>query len=257
MYDLPAVRWATDAVWSALAAALAAQGVDAPAALDRRDAYQEVWRDPGLILSQTCGYPYITALRGEVQLVATPAYHAQGCDGARYASALVVRGDDPAESLGDLRGRRVAFNATNSQSGHNALRAAVAPLARDGRFFAGSIATGSHRASAAAVASGAADLCAVDCVTWALLRRHEPAAVAGLRVLGHTPSAPGLPLIAGPAAPVLAIRRALGETMADPSLAAARDALLLTGCEVLPDSAYDAILTMERAAGALGYPRLA
>ena len=256
MYDLPAARWATDALWSALAAALTARGIAAPGALDRRAAYQSVWREPGLLLSQTCGYPYVTALRGRVQLVATPAYRAPGCVGARYASALIVRDGDPAASLSDLRDRRVAFNSIDSQSGHNALRAAVAPLARDGRFFAGSIATGAHRASAAAVAAGTADLCAVDCVTWALLSRHEPEAVAGLRVLGHTASAPGLPLIAGPTAPVAAIRAALAEVMADPRLADARDALLLEGCEVLPDADYDAILAMEREAGARGYHRL-
>ena len=45
-------------------------------------------------------------------------------------------------ALADLRGRRVALNADDSQSGRNALRAAVAPLAHDGRFFGGSILTG-------------------------------------------------------------------------------------------------------------------
>ena len=100
--------------------ALAGHGVPAPAALDRRADYASVWREPGLVLSQTCGYPYATALRGRVQLVATPAYRAAGCDGARYCSMLLVRADDPAQALADLRGRRVAFNATDSQSGHNA-----------------------------------------------------------------------------------------------------------------------------------------
>ena len=85
---------------------------------------------PASILSQTCGYPYATRLRGRVRLVATPVYRAEGCDGARYRSVLLVRADDRAENLADLRGRRVALNADDSQSGHNALRAAVAPLAQ-------------------------------------------------------------------------------------------------------------------------------
>lgn len=256
MYDHPAVRWATDAWWSALAAALEGHGVAAPSALDRRADYPAVWREPGLILSQTCGYPYATSLRGEVQLVATPAYRAEGCDGARYCSLLVVRADDPAGTLVELRGRRVAYNAADSQSGHNALRAAVAPLAAGGCFFAGRVVTGAHGASADAVAAGAADLCAIDCVSWAMLARYEPERIAQLRVLGRTASAPGLPLVTGPAANVAAVRAAVVEAMGDPALADARDALLLDGVGVLGDAAYDAILGMERQAGALGYPAL-
>ena len=169
---------------------------------------------------------------------------------------LLVRADDPAQALSDLRGRRVAVNATDSQSGHNALRAAVAPLASGGRFFASLVTTGSHTASAVTVASGAADLCAVDCVTWALLRRYEPERVAPLRVIGQTAAAPGLPLITGRAAPLAAIRAAVVAVMADPGLAAARAALLLEGVEILADSDYDAILALERRAMASGYPVL-
>ena len=257
MHDHPAARWATDALWSALGAALAGHGVRAPATLDRRANYATVWNEPGLVLSQTCGYPYATALRGKVQLVATPVYRAAGCDGARYCSVLLVRAGDPAETLADLRGGRVACNAADSQSGHNALRAAVAPLARDCRFFAASMVTGSHGASATAVASGAADLCAIDCVTWAMLRRYEPQRTAGLRVLGRTSSAPGLPLITAAGAALAAVRAAIQAVMADPDLAGVREALLLEGVECLGDSAYDQILTMEAEAQSLGCARLA
>ena len=44
--------------------------------------------------------------------------------------------------------------------------------------------------------------------------------------------------------------------MADPGLAAAREALLLEGVEILAESDYDAILAMERRAMASGYPVL-
>ena len=257
MHDHAAARWATDALWSALATALVEHGVPAPAALDRRADYAAVWREPGLVLSQTCGYPYAATLRGEVQLVATPTYRATGCDGARYRSMLVVREGDRAQALANLRGRRVAFNATDSQSGYNALRAAVAPLASDGRFFAGTVVTGSHGASADAVAAGEADLCAIDCVTWAMLGRYEAARVAGLRVIGQTASVPGLPLITGMAGSLGAVREAVTGVMIDPDLAAVREALLIEGIEILADLDYDAILAMERQAAALGYPALA
>ena len=257
MYDHPAVRGATDALWSALARRLAAEGVPAPIGLDPRADHASVWREPGLVLSQTCGYPCATALRGAVRLVATPRYRALGCEGARYRSVLLVRSGDPAGTLADLRGRRVACNAADSQSGYNALRAAVAPLARGGRFFAGSLLTGAHAASAAAVVAGSADLCAVDCVTWGLLACHEPALTARLRVLGWTASAPGLPLITGPATPLASVQAAVQAVMADPDLATAREALLIEGIEAVPDAAYDAVLTMEHRARVLDYPALA
>ena len=174
MYDYPTVRVATDRWWAALAEALGARGVASPPMLDRRADYAELWTTQGLVLSQTCGYPYVTRLRGRVQLVATPVYRAPGCEGARYRSVLVVRIDDPASSVAELRGHRVAFNAANSQSGYNALRHAVAPLASEGRFFLDQVVTGSHCASTAAVACGAADLCAIDCVTWAMLGKYQP-----------------------------------------------------------------------------------
>ena len=257
MYDLPGARGATDGWWAALAEAFGARGVASPPTLDRRQDYAGAWLEPGLVLSQTCGYPYHTRLRGRVQLVATPVYRAPGCEGARYRSVLVVRADEPAQDLSGLRGCRVAYNSTGSHSGYNALRRSVAPLASHGRFFRGRMATGSHEASAAAVASGAADLCAIDCVSWAMFGKYQPNAVAGLRVLGYTPAAPGLPLITTPMAPLERIRDALAAVLAAPELAATREALLLDGLELLDEVAYDEIGRMEHEAAARGYPTLA
>lgn len=259
MYDLPELRWATDALWEVLAAELAELGIAAPLVLDRRADHTAAWREPGLLLGQTCGYPLVTELRGHVRVVGTPVYDASGCAGPAYSSWLVVRVGDPAQTLEDLRGRQVAFNAVTSQSGYNALRALVAPLARQGRFFAGATTTGGHAASLAAVVSGAADLCAIDCVTWALLARHRPAATQGLRPIGQTAAVPALPLITAAAtddATLLQLRAALRTALAAPELADARAALLLRDVAVLDEAVYGTILEQERAALALGYPAL-
>lgn len=182
MYHAPADALA--AFWAGLRAHMRREGLaDVPERLATPGPLREHWLDPDLLLSQTCGYPLATALAGRVQLVGTPRYAAEGCDGPCYRSLVLVRDRDPARAVADLRGRRAAFNERDSQSGYNALRALAAPLAEAGRFFGSTVETGAHRRSLDLVRTGAADVAAVDCVTLALLRRDEPERVAGLRGL--------------------------------------------------------------------------
>lgn len=261
MYDLPGLEAATDAWWAGLAVAFRAEGLrDVPQRLTREADHAALWTAPDLFFSQACGYPLTHALADRVTLVATPAYGCAGCDGATYRSAILVRADDPARGLADLKGRRAAVNAADSQSGCHALRHAVMDLARDGRFFAEVIVTGSHRASAEAVAAGEAEVCALDCVTWALLQRSAPELASRLRVLATSEPAPALPYITRrdiATGDLQRLRAGLARACADPALAEARAALLLQGVVVLPLSAYDRILDMEAAADAAGCRALA
>jgi ABC-type phosphate/phosphonate transport system substrate-binding protein len=261
MYDLPEVRPAAEAWWAGLARACRAEGLeDAPAALTWPDDPKAEWRSPELFFSQTCGYPLMTQLRGELRVVATPCYDAEGCSGPFYSSAIVVRADDPAQKLEDLRGRCAAYNSTDSQSGYNVLRALVAPLAGGRSFFNSTLESGSHAGSLAAVAESRADVAAIDCVTYALHARHRPAAVAGLRVLLYGPSTPGLPYVTAAGRSdddLLRLREALYEALADPDLAEARQSLLLHGASALPEDAYDLLLEMRDEALAQGYGELA
>ncbi len=260
MYAVPSEAAAT--FWAGLRRHMVAAGLsdlpDRPAVPDDLRAH---WRDPNLLLSQTCGYPLVTELAGQVRLVATPCYDAPGCDGPTYTSFVLVRRDDPACVLADLCGRRAACNERGSQSGWNALRAAVAPLAEAGRFFGAVLQTGAHLRSMDAVRRGEADVAAVDCVTVALAARDRPEVVDGLRVLCRTaPGVPGLPLVTGAAtsaADIARLRTALHAAAADPALAEARAGLLLRDVAVLAPESYDACLAMERDAVAAGYPDLA
>lgn len=261
MYDLPEVNAATDAWWAGLARALAREGVrDVPVNLVRDCDTKTVWRSPDLLFSQTCGYPLMHDFAGQLRVVATPCYDALGCDGPSYRSLIVVRADDPASSLEDLRGRIAVANSPDSQSGYSALRAAVAVVAGAKRFFSKVAISGAHANSLALVASGAADVCAIDCVTQSMLTRHRPEAVANLRVLGDTVAAPGLPYVTRADASddlLKRLRAGLRAALADPKLAAARDDLLITGVEVLSEDAYDRIIEIEEDARARGYARLA
>ena len=261
MYDFPELAATHDALWHAVAEHLRQAGVEAvPTRLSRGTGHEETWADPALLLGQGCEYPLSRRFADRVQWVATPGYAARGCVGALYRSAIVVRHDDPASTLADLRGRRCIINDAESNSGMNLLRAAVAPFAIDGRFFAQVLRSGAHLRSAESVLRGDADVSALDCVSFALLQRLRPALTAGLRVLAWTAASPCLPFITARATTpgtLRALRSALSSVLADPGLAAARGQLLLTGIDTTGDGGYAAVLALERAAQDLGYPVLA
>ncbi len=261
MYDLPELRPALDAFWAGIVRHLRRQGVtDAPAALVQDLPGSALWSAPDLLFSQCCGADLTGGYAGAVRPLATPCYRAPGCRGSDYASVVVVAEDAAVSSLEDLRGKVAAINDRQSHSGMNALRALIAPLSRAGRFFAAVEVSGAHAASLAMVARREADVAAIDCVTYALLARHRPAALAGTRPLCETARAPAPPFVtrAGAGEDLIErLRAALRATCEDPGLAAARDDLLLEGIEVLPPSAYQRITAFERVAARHGYAAIA
>jgi len=258
MYDPRWLHHANNTLWRAIAARLRAMGIaQVPDHLTRDRSLDTIWSARDCLLAQTCGYPLTTRLGDAVTVVATPIYHAEGCDGAWHRSALVVRDDDPATDLADLAGRTAAINAPDSNTGMNLLRAAVAPLAQAGRFFGNVIETGGHARSVYAIIAGRADIAAIDAVTLALLRDRYPAIDRRIRVLGWTAATPGLPLITGVRHHVTALRTALGEVMADAALAPTLGALRIAGMTVIGRSAYDAVSALENDAIDAGYPVLA
>ena len=260
MYDWPELQAANDALWSAIAERLTGAGLaNVPRQLTRGAGLEGVWTSPALLLAQTCGYPLTTRLEGRVQLVATPRYRAPGCEGPFRRSAVVVRDDAPTQRLAELRGARCALNDPSSDSGMNLLRAAVAPLAERAGFFSEVTVTGSHLASAEAVAAGTADVAALDAVSFAHLRRHRPRLARRLRVLQWTERTPGLPLITAAgadAATLAALRGALDDAVRDPRLAGPRVLLLLAGFSALPLRYYRLTRHVADRAAALGDPEL-
>jgi ABC-type phosphate/phosphonate transport system substrate-binding protein len=239
MYDFPYIRQETDAFWQNLAAEL---GVKTE--LDRSGDFRSIWTDRGLAFSQTCGYPLTHELRGRVSYVATPHYTADGCDGATYCSLIFARAP---VSPGALKGKIPAVNTPDSMSGMLALKAVIAPFAKSANFFAPTQWTGSHLASLKAVQSGAADVCAIDCVTVAHVRRSLPELLQGLHEIARGPAVPALPFIcAGDAhLPRQALTRIFDRT----ETRASTEAMLLKGVSVLPAGAYDVITELEARVG--------
>ena len=90
--DPPVIAGATRGLWAYLSGRLRAAGMaDVPEALDEAVAHDAAWRDPRLLLAQTCGYPLMTQLRGQVRMVATPVYDHPGCESALNGSFVIVR----------------------------------------------------------------------------------------------------------------------------------------------------------------------
>lgn len=260
MYDLAPVREWQDAWWAGVAGHLRAAGVpDAPDRLSRELSLDALWGHPRLVIAQTCGYPLTHAYAGRLKVVATPCHAAPGCAGGDYSSAIVVRENADVRALSDMRGGVCAINGPDSWSGRHALRVALARERASRAHIWRVVTTGSHAASIAAVAQGHADLCAVDAVTHALLVRHDPGALAGTRVIGFTPAAPGLPYVTrGDADGVVLdrLRRGLRGAMADPRLADAREALLISGMMERDAGDYGVLPAAIAEAERLGCPAL-
>ncbi len=256
-YDLEEIRWATDALWHEIAAQLRSLGTaDVSEDLNRDVHYAEQWKSPHFFFGQACGYDVCISHASRLQVVATPRYRAPGCDGPTHCSFVVVRQDSSAKQLEDLRGARCVINTPTSHSGMNVLRAMVAPLHEDGRFFGDVTVSGSHATSMQMVSSGAVDVAAIDCVTHALLAAHRPAELAGTRVLCHTQCVPAPPYVTAVATSksmIERLRRALFRAILQPGLAEAKDALLLEGVEVLPFDAYESIEHLDDVALANGF----
>ena len=254
MYNVsPAVRRGYEAWAGALAASVGEE-----AELERSADLPAVWQRSDLLLGQTCGYPYMTRLRGQVALVATPCFDFAGCVGSDYSSVIVVREGGGIAALADARGRIAAANDPHSNSGMNVLRHAVAPLAREGRFFGEVKWSGSHAASLRMVREGAADIAAIDCVTYGYIEQGDSASLHGLRVLRYSVSSPGLPLIASSSVPEVLVTR-LRTALLDPDerLLDAMRGLRIGGYEYRAEADYEAILNIENEARIAGYPVLA
>ena len=260
-YDLAETRPFTDQFWFCLVERLTEAGfASVPTRLLREVHHDEVLEHPDLLLSQTCGFVVATDVHDLVQVVATPWYSAPGCDEANYRSYVVVRDELPADDLESTRGLRCVVNEPWSHSGVNALRALVAPLHADGSFFGSVERSGSHVGSLETLQRNDADVACIDCVTFELVRRHRPALVEAVRVVGATAAAPAPPFVTAtstPAGLVVALRNALAEVLADARNAALCEALLIGGVERLGLEAYDGMAIAAEQAAALGYTEMA
>lgn len=206
MYDRPETAAANDRLWQGVRDRLG----EGPMHLTRGGDPWADWQSPDLILSQTCGLPYRARLHGQVALVASPVYDLPDCPAGHYCSVFVARADDPRSTPREFAGAVLAYNEALSQSGWAAPQAFAAA---QGFAFGPGLRTGAHRLSGQAVASGRADIAALDALSWLLMARHD-AIARDLRVIGRTGSIPGLPYITAAGRDPAPIRAALSGALA-------------------------------------------
>ncbi|MRX10592.1 PhnD/SsuA/transferrin family substrate-binding protein [Pseudoduganella sp. FT25W] len=217
-----------------------------------------LWQRDDVLLTQTCGYPYMKSLRGTMTLLATPCFDFPGCKGSDYSSAIVTRADSGVNSLADAQGMIAAANDAQSNSGMNVLRHAVSLLARGGRFFDQVKWTGSHAASLRLVRDGEADIAAIDCVTYGYLKEEQPESVRGTKILQYSAQTPGLPLVASRTVPEELVGRLRNALLSPgPVLQSHMRALHIKSFVHCTEADYERILRMEAVAQAVGYPVLA
>ena len=259
MYNWPEAINAIDQFWSPLINSLKGQGfdVDNTLAVDR-DAY-DVWLNPQMLLAQTCGFPYVTKLKGSVQLVATPHYAVEGCSGANYRSVILRRESDKRNQLCDFAGATAAVNSFRSQSGCNAL---LGTLVREGfsaPFLHSLKKSGSHRDSMRMVASGSADICAIDAVCWQLMKDFEPETAAQMAVICWSDAQPGLPFItSNTMSPeqVTQLRVTLSSALDEALSKQSAAGFYINGFSILNETDYAGITQMAESAKLAGYDDL-
>lgn len=246
MYDFAGVSEATDFLWSHLRRGPLAEFRDVPDRLTRGMDLWDLWQSENLFLAQTCGFPFVHKLRGQVGLVGTPDYGVVPEKPGWYYSVVLCRHDDPRRTLADFEGATFALNETGSQSGCQALMHTLSTQFGPEKFLGDSLLTGAHVHSALALWEGKADIAAVDIVTWLHIQRDHPE-VCGLRVLLQTEPTPGLPYITANAEDAVKLGECIAEGIQSLPAQPA-ETLFLKGFWRSSEADYDVIEARARAA---------
>lgn len=261
MYDFAEIRSATDAFWLRVREELISRNItDAPLSLTRPNDLPGFWSDSKLLLGQTCGYPLMIGLCGEARYVATPHYKTRFSSGADHKSLIIAHRSSPIQTLADARNTICAINMADSNTGMNLLRLEVAKLKSPSPFFSRVYETLAHRKSMIAIATGEADIAAIDCVTFAHIERIDPALVNALKIIGETETTPNLPFITSANtndATLSTLRDALQHVIREAPDRAITACLMIDDIEIIDNTAYERVRDIERRAAALGYPQLA
>ncbi len=210
-----------------------------------------------------CGYPWALR-RDRPELLAAPVPSPPRYGGrAAYVSDFIVRADGPHHTLEDTFGGVIAYSTEHSHSGYNAPRHHLLKHVSRARPALYRAVLGPYvrqRPLIDLVVKGEADVASIDGYALDLLRRHDPATAARVRVVETTAPAPSPPLVASSGIDA-GTRERLAHALVTAHHAADAQALLadvlLARFERVTPADFEVFLERERAARDAGYPKLA
>ena len=231
MYDFPEVRKATDAWWAGIAKHMLLAGVtEIPEQLQHDVPVKSLWQHKDLLLSQCCGFDVVYGFKNSLDVLLITDWAVEGCHDGQYSSWIVVHEDSPHQDISDLLNGIAVINGRESHSGMHGLLTKVQPHSKDGAFFQRINESGAHADSLVSIQQKTADVAAIDCITYQLLKTHRPTALSDTRIIGQTDAAPAHPYVTSSTTPKetqLRMRDALAAAFDDASLDSAREIILL------------------------------
>ena len=198
MYDFVEVQPSTSALLEAIAREVSELGEDVVVGNPNRSEHESLlssWMGTEMYLSQSCGQPFIRELGDAVDVLGTFVWNGISDHLGNYQTHILVRGDYRATMVSELRGARPVINSPQSLSGWCSLGCALAEVTEDRDFVQPYLISHHHWRSLQLLQDGAADVASVDSATFQILRRHRPALVHGLRIIGSGPLIPATPII--------------------------------------------------------------
>ncbi len=218
-----------------------------------------LWERPDLGCVFMCGYP-IALKMADVTPIAAPIPSLPWAEGKPlYRSDLIVRDDATFRWLEDSFGHRTGWTVEHSHSGFNAWRHHLLAYRSPERptLYGSSL---GHLVTARrildSVREGVIDIGPLDAYWHALIARHAPQLVEGVRTLDHTALAPMPAFVAGrsvePAA-VARLKAAFAGASARPWFGTLAPTLLLSGFADVTQEDFSVTLQRDAEAKAAGY----
>ena len=217
---------------------------------------ETLWERDDLGAAFMCGLPFALTSR-QPSLVAAPVLSLPRYGGMpRYCTDLVVRADRPFARLSDTFAGRIGWTVEHSQSGYNAVRYHLLRYRRDRPVslfteWVGPLVT--PRRVIEAVLEGEIDVGPLDSYVHELLRRHEPATAARLRVLESTVMTPIPPVVAAStvaSGTIERLRLAFLSSGTEPAMATVLDTLAIMRFAPIDVADYAELALQARAADA-------
>ncbi|MFN7223044.1 MAG: PhnD/SsuA/transferrin family substrate-binding protein [Paracoccaceae bacterium] len=200
--------------------------------LVQRRTYQEV---TGLLLEGAvdaawlCGYPFLQH-EDNLALLGVPIWRREPL----YQSYLIVRADDPATGLPDLRGGTHAYSDPDSNSGWLVTASDIVRMGeRPETYFNRTLFAYGHRNVARSVAGGLTRSGSIDGYVWEALAQVEPDLTSRTKVIGRSEKLGFPPFVTRrdhvASSSVALLRKALFDLGASPDGRAALQLLQLDG----------------------------